>query len=319
MRAAEGAAFARGVEVEALMDKAGAGISEAVRKFFPNPGKCIVFAGKGHNAGDALVAAQCLRRRGWKIEVRLAFKESDCSELMRKKLENLHRRPPEILGTKPLETADLGVTLVELWADVADRLSVAQEAIAAEAYLETASRTVILDGLLGLGAKAPLRDPVRKACRHINQLREKKNVCVFAIDLPTGLDGESGQTDPNCVLADFTVTIGFAKPGLVADGALNFVGRLEVTPLDDLRPTEKKPNAIVACAPTLRELLRRRKYDSYKNQFGRIGIVAGSKGFSGAAIMCSLGALRAGAGLVEVFVPRKSTRSLPPQRRRRQW
>src|SRR5207249_5741108 len=61
MRAAEGAAFARGVEVEALMDKAGAGVSQAVSKFFPNPGKCIVFAGKGHNAGDALVAAQCLR------------------------------------------------------------------------------------------------------------------------------------------------------------------------------------------------------------------------------------------------------------------
>src|SRR5213079_2137362 len=122
-------------------------------------------------------------------------------------------------------------------------------------------------------------------------------------DLPTGLDVESGQTDPDCVVADFTVTIGFAKPGLVADGALNFVGRLEVTPLDDLRPTEKKPNAIVACAPALRELLRRRKYDSYKNQFGRIGIVAGSRGFTGAALMCSLGALRAGAGLVELFVP----------------
>src|SRR6266699_4537193 len=104
MRAAEKAAFARGVDAEALMDKAGAGIAQSVCKFFPNPGKCIVFAGKGHNAGDALVAAHCLRRRGWKIEVRLASKESDCSELMRKKLENLRRRPPAILGSRPLET-----------------------------------------------------------------------------------------------------------------------------------------------------------------------------------------------------------------------
>src|SRR5438046_19969 len=156
MRAAEEAAFAGGVEVEALMDKAGGGVAQSVCKFFPNPGKCIVFAGKGHNAGDALVAAECLRQRGWKIEVRVASKESDCSELMRKKLESLRCRPPEILGAKPLETADLGVTLIELWADVADRLSAAQETIAAEAYLETASRTVILDGLLGLGAKPPL-------------------------------------------------------------------------------------------------------------------------------------------------------------------
>ena len=62
MQAAEEAAFASGVQVEALMDKAGAGVAHAVTKFFPKPGKCIVFAGKGHNAGDALVAAEHLRR-----------------------------------------------------------------------------------------------------------------------------------------------------------------------------------------------------------------------------------------------------------------
>src|SRR4029434_10923355 len=128
MRGAEKAAFARGVEVEALMDQAGAGIARAVTKFFPNPGTCILFAGKGHNAGDALVAAQWLRRRGWKIEICLAFQESDCSDLMRKKLEDVRRRPPEVSGARPLKTVDLGVTAVELWADVADELSAAQEA-----------------------------------------------------------------------------------------------------------------------------------------------------------------------------------------------
>jgi ADP-dependent NAD(P)H-hydrate dehydratase / NAD(P)H-hydrate epimerase len=305
MRVAEEAAFAGGVEVEALMDKAGAVVAQSVCKFFPNPGKCIVFAGKGHNAGDALFAAQCLRRRGWKIEVRLAFKESDCSELMRKKLESLRRRPPEILGARPSrgDGTDFGITLVELWADVADQLSAAQGAIASEAYLCSASPVVILDGLLGLGAKPPLRDPIRTACRCINQLREKEGAYVFAVDLPTGLDGDSGKTDRDCVIADFTVTIGFAKPGLVADDALNFVGRLEVAPLDELRPPEKKEKEIVACAPALRDLLRRRKFSAYKNQFGRIGVVAGSKGFIGAALMTTQGALRAGAGLVEVFVP----------------
>ena len=164
MRDAERAAFARGVEVEALMDQAGAGVARAVRKFFPSPGTCIVFAGKGHNAGDALVAAQYLRRSGWKIEVRLAFKESDCSGLMRRKLENLRRKPTEILGARPQESADFGITFIDLWAEVADQLSAAQKAIAAEAYLGTAPPLVILDGLLGLGAKPPLRDPIRAAC-----------------------------------------------------------------------------------------------------------------------------------------------------------
>ena len=304
MRAAEESAFARGVEVEALMDKAGAGVAQAVTRFFRKPGKCIVFAGKGHNAGDALVAAERLRRLGWKIEVRLAFQEADCSGLMRKKLESLRRRPPEILGATPSGgRTDVGVMIVELLAESAEELSAAQEAMAAEAYVGTAAPLIILDGLLGLGAKPPLRDPIRAACRCINHLRTTKGAYVFAVDLPTGLDGDSGKTDRDCVIADFTVTIGFAKPGLLADDALNFVGRLEVVQLDELRAPKKKAKDVVAALPSFRELLPRRKFSTYKNQCGRIGVVAGSRGFIGAALMTSQGALRAGAGLVEVFVP----------------
>jgi hydroxyethylthiazole kinase-like uncharacterized protein yjeF len=299
----EEAAFAHGAEVEALMDQAGAGVARAIAKFFPHPGKCIVFSGKGHNAGDALVAAECLRERGWKIEVRLAFKESDCSELMRKKLDALRRAPSEIRDMTASGSSDIGVTLVELWAEVGDYLSAEQEAIAAEGYLGSPSPTIILDGLLGLGAKPPLRDPVRRACRYINQLRREKNAYVFAVDLPTGLDGDSGETDPDCVVSDFTMTIGFAKQGLLVDNALDLVGRLEVVPLPDLKLKEATPSELLATANSLGPLLPRRKFSAYKNQFGRIGVVAGSKGFIGAAFMTSQGALRAGAGLVEVFVP----------------
>jgi hydroxyethylthiazole kinase-like uncharacterized protein yjeF len=303
MRDMEEAAFAHGAEVEALMDQAGAGVARAIAKFFPHPGKCIVFSGKGHNAGDALVAAECLRERGWKIEVRLAFKESDCSELMRKKLDALRRAPSEIRDMTASGSSDIGVTLVELWAEVGDYLSAEQEAIAAEGYLGSPSPTIILDGLLGLGAKPPLRDPVRRACRYINQLRREKNAYVFAVDLPTGLDGDSGETDPDCVVSDFTMTIGFAKQGLLVDNALDLVGRLEVVPLPDLKLKEATPSELLATANSLGPLLPRRKFSAYKNQFGRIGVVAGSKGFIGAAFMTSQGALRAGAGLVEVFVP----------------
>src|SRR5437588_5184910 len=301
MRDGEEAVFARGVEVETLMDQAGAGVAQAITKFFPRPGKCMVFAGKGHNAGDALVAAECLRRRGWKIQVRLAFKESDCSELMRKKLDALRRAPSEIRDVTASGSGDIGVTLVELWAEAGDYLNAKQDMIAAEAYL--ANRTIILDGLLGLGANPPLRDPVRKACRYINELRRGKNAYVFAVDLPTGLDGDSGETDADCVVADFTVTIGFAKHGLLVDNALDLVGRLEVVPLPDLKPKETTPSELLATANSLGALLPRRKFSAYKNQFGRIGVVAGSKGFIGAALMTAQGALRAGAGLVEVFVP----------------
>ena len=305
MRAAEETAFAQGVQVEALMNQAGAGVAQAVAKFFPKPGKCIVFAGKGHNAGDALVAAERLGRLGWKIEVRLAFKLEDCSELMRKKLEELRRRPPQVLGATPSRagSTDLGVTLLELHAEVAGELAAAEERIGVEAYVGTAAPLIILDGLLGVGARPPLREPVRAACRSINRLRATNDAHVFAVDIPTGLDGDSGKVDRDCVVADFTITIGFAKAGLIADGAPNYVGRLEVVPLADLHPPDKKPKEIIASPQAFQGLLPRRQYGAYKNQFGRIGVVAGSKGFIGAALMTSQGALRAGAGLVEVFVP----------------
>src|SRR6266511_687222 len=131
MRSAEEAAFARGVGVEALMDQAGAGIAKAVSKFFPSPGTCIVFAGKGHNAGDALVAAQCLRRGGWRIEIRLAFKENDCSELMRKKLDALRGTAAATTpGWTDRVDHDPGVTILELSAYLAESLTFSQDTVA---------------------------------------------------------------------------------------------------------------------------------------------------------------------------------------------
>jgi ADP-dependent NAD(P)H-hydrate dehydratase / NAD(P)H-hydrate epimerase len=277
MRAVEKAAFDRGVTAEALMDEAGAGIARTVSRFFPQPGRCIVFAGKGNNAGDALVAAQHLFRAGWKIETQLSFAENDCGELMQRKLRQL--------------------------GDLQSGRGLSAPTVAALRPLPHFLHLIILDGLLGLGAKPPLREPLRAACREINRLRRDENAFVFAVDLPTGLDGDSGKTDRDCVVADFTVTIGFAKRGLVADNATNLVARLEVVSLPELAAPRKTETGIIASATTLRSTLPRRNYDAYKNQFGRVGIVAGSKGFTGAAVMCSSGALRAGAGLVEIFVP----------------
>ncbi|HEX8490849.1 MAG TPA: NAD(P)H-hydrate dehydratase [Chthoniobacterales bacterium] len=276
MRAAEEAAFARGVEVETLMDQAGAGLARAVSKFFPEPGKAIVFAGKGHNGGDALVAAARLKEAGWEIDLRLIFPEEDCAELTRKK----------VAECREIECGrDLG-------ADSPRKLSALPPLI-------------ILDGLLGLGSKHLLREPVRTAAQEINRLRREDNAFVFAVDLPTGLDGDNGDRDPDCVVADFTVTIGFAKHGLVGDHVVDLVGRIEVVPLADLVIAPVPANDQLASAHSLSAVLPRRKFSAYKNEFGRLGVVAGSQGFIGAALMTTQGALRAGAGLVELFVPKE--------------
>jgi len=269
MRAAEESAFASGIEAEALMDQAGAGIARCVRDFFPNPGRAVIFAGKGHNGGDALVAATDLKGSGWEIDLRLVFPEEECAELTRKKLQALRESKSGSTGN-----------------------------------LRRPAPTIVLDGLLGLGSKHLLREPVRTAAQEINRLRREEKGYVFAIDLPTGFDSDTGEADPDCVVADFTVTIAFGKHGLVADRALDLAGRIEVVPLPDLRITPSPANDLLASAASLRGLLPRRKFNTYKNECGRIGIVAGSQGFIGAALLTANGALRGGAGLVEVFVPR---------------
>ncbi|CAN5733887.1 NAD(P)H-hydrate dehydratase [soil metagenome] len=262
MRAAEEAAFARGITAETLMDEAAAGIACCVSSFFPKPGRCLVFAGKGNNGGDALAAAALLQEIGWAVELRLLFPEEEMGELPRKKLAAVRSDPRPRVG----------------------------------------GQTVILDGLLGLGSRAPLREPIRSACREINQRRATQDAFVFALDLPTGLESDSGNATQDCVVADCTITIGFPKRGLVADEALPFVGRLEVAPLPELTPPDGPVEATVATASSLRHLLPRRPFSGYKNQFGRVGIIAGSRGLTGAALLCCSGALRAGAGLVNVFV-----------------
>ena len=89
MKALEERAFADGVTAEALMEEAGRKIAEAVQQFFPWPGKCIVVFGKGHNGGDALVAARHLARAGWTMEWKPAFPEDTWAPLTRKNWETV--------------------------------------------------------------------------------------------------------------------------------------------------------------------------------------------------------------------------------------
>ena len=270
MRALETRAFAEGMAAEKLMDEAGAEIAAVVRQFFPEPGKCLVFFGKGHNGGDALVAARHLARRGWKVDLRAAFGVEAWSTLtVRKQREFTEAAARVAVVTRP----------------------------------ENGGALVVLDGLLGVGAGGALREPVRAAAREINRLRREENAHVFALDLPTGLDGDSGAADEDCVLADCTVTVGFAKAGLLADAATRYVGRLCVVPLAALSARATAGDfSTVATARSLSALLPRRGFEKHKGECGRVGLVAGSPGYIGAAVLCAEACLHAGAGLVTLYV-----------------
>ncbi|MEI6350632.1 MAG: NAD(P)H-hydrate dehydratase [Verrucomicrobiota bacterium] len=283
MKQIEERAFARGITAESLMDEAGARIAGAVRQFFPEPGRCLVVFGKGHNGGDALVAARHLLECGWEIEMEAAFPREQLAELTLTKLRALEAN-------------------LDLRSDHArNALPFADAAKSPERLLS--GPTVILDGLLGIGGSPGLRDPIRAATMKINQLRREIGAAVFAIDIPTGLDGDTGTADSETVVADFTLTIGVPKRGLLADSALDYVGRLAVLPLPELLASESGASLeSVATPASLSGLLPARAFSTHKGDCGRVGIVAGSRGLTGAAIMAANAAVRAGAGLVTLFV-----------------
>ncbi|HEY5705624.1 MAG TPA: NAD(P)H-hydrate dehydratase [Terrimicrobiaceae bacterium] len=261
MKHAEEAAFARGVRAEDLMEEAGRGIAEIVRQFHPAQGHCVVFCGKGHNAGDGLVAARHLAGWGWNIDIRFAFSEEALSPLAAKKLRELPR--PRHSG------------------------------------LSRGSK-IVLDGLLGIGARGEPRGEIAEAIRSLNSLRRDEGAWVLAIDIPSGLDGDSGLPAGTCVEADLTATIACVKTGLVADTAANVVGRLAVVELKEL-PQSEAGVWRIATARALRTWLPSRRFDVHKGDCGRVGIIAGSPGFTGAARLCSSAAVRAGAGLVTIL------------------
>lgn len=266
MAAAEAQLFATGVEAEPLMDRAGAGIADALRQFFPEPGTVLTFVGDGHNGGDALVAARHLADAGWQVQLRLVGNKDSLKPLTRKKLDELGDR--------------------------------------ATAWHETGTRpTLIIDGLLGIGASGELRPAYAAAAAQIDTMRQSGGTRVAAIDIPSGLDGTTGEPHAGAVCADFTITVGYPKSGLVADAAAAHVGRIALVPLPQIVPRDGDGDgkALLNVAGGSARLLAPRPPDTHKGRTGRVGIVAGSPGYTGAAVLASTAALRGGAGLVTLF------------------
>lgn len=273
MRQIEEEAFSKGVRAEDLMENAGAGIAAVVAQFFPVPADCVAVCGKGNNAGDVLVAARLLAGAGWAPAVDCPFDLSVLSPLAAKKLRELQpflSRERARFGPRP---------------------------------------TILLDGLLGIGAQGNPRDPLVGKIREMARARER-GAWVLAADIPSGLDSDTGEPATDCVRADCTAAIAAVKRGLLADCATDHVGRLAVVSLSAL-PTPAADEEIASSA-ALREWLPPRRFDTHKGCYGRIAIIAGSARFPGAARMCSAAAVHAGGGLVTLFTDRDALPLLGP-------
>ena len=157
--------------------------------------------------------------------------------------------------------------------------------------------TLIVDGLFGIGLTRALSAEWLALIRLVNE----SNVRVLAVDVPSGLDADTGQPLPESIRATVTVTVGAPKCGLLATDAASFVGRLEVMDEVGLVPCPCASEQQWALSDDFQHWPPPRPTDGHKGTFGHLAIVAGSLGYHGAGLLAARGAQRAGAGLITLF------------------
>lgn len=244
------------------MQRAGASVARLVRALQPHGRLATVCAGPGHNGGDALWAGVFLARAGWSVNVVAAFDPA--------------RLPP---------------ACTEAW----------QAASAAglkpqEDQSGAASNTVLIDGLLGLGARRSPQGPLVAAIQALNRQRAAGG-WTLSIDLPSGLHPDSGQLlGEAAVQADATLQLLTLKPGPFTGAGRAYSGEIWFDPLDAEAWSGALPNAqLVRDTPGQAPAM-----DSHKGQQGDVRVLGGAPGMTGAALLAAQAALAAGAGRVLV-------------------
>ena len=278
MRAAETAAFARGVSGFLLMRRAGRAAADLIsawaRRFAFS--RLVFLCGGGNNAGDALVAAALLAE---------AF-------------------PCILYLSRPL--AKLHGTAAEAAAMVPGKLTAS--AIADFDALELRSGDLVVDGLLGIGLQGEVRAPLADVIRKVNASR----LPVIALDVPSGMDSDTGRgrvPGGTALRASCTITFGMPKRGLFTPEGMAFSGSLHIADIGLANESEARI-AAYSDAEALRDLPRF-DVDTHKNRRGQLLVMAGSRRYPGAAALATLAGLRGGAGLVRLLYPEGTNVTIP--------
>lgn len=264
-----------------LMERAGMGATRAVLDCFPHMRRkgrrALICAGKGNNGGDGFVIARHLRRRGVRCDVVLLGAASDVGGDAARALRAYTR------GRGAVRELPEGGSLAEL----AQLLSNAD---------------VVVDAIFGTGLKSEVRGRTAEVIELINA----SGAPVFAVDLPSGLNADTGWPLGCCVQAEATATFGFAKVGQVLFPGAECVGRLAVVDIGLAAEAiaEIRPSAELLEEADVAGFVPVRRPDAHKGDGGHVLVIAGSFGKTGAAQLVSRAAARAGAGLVTLVGPR---------------
>jgi NAD(P)H-hydrate epimerase len=263
-------AEAQGISVEQLMQEAGRAIAACVLEEFQGAKRIAVVCGKGNNGGDGLVAARLLAEREKDVSVLIAAGKEELNPNARRELDRLQ---------------EPGVTAFFTQDDPAKVNRILRKA------------DLIVDALLGTGARGVPEGSIRSAIEAINAAGR----AVLSVDIPSGVDCDSGATPGDAVIAKRTLTFGLPKPFLFQGEGTLLAGEWSVAPIGFPPKLLEAPRGSRLADPEeARSLLPKRTKASHKHAVGSVLIVAGSERMPGAAALCARAALRAGAGLVAV-------------------
>ena len=292
MRRLEERCAQEGVTTDALMEQAGLAIAHMAHDLLasagvpPGDGSVLVLVGPGNNGGDGLVAARHLAEWGHPVTGYLPRERSDFEEA----------RAALYPGGVKLHTADGD-----------PGLSVLSEQLA-EARL-------VVDALLGTGRSRPIEGALASVLESLAEAQsDRPDMLLLSVDLPTGLDADTGLADPLCPQADVTLALGLPKVGHMAFPGAAHVGRLEVADIGIPGHLAEEASAREVITPEwVRSALPTRSADSHKGTYGRTLVVAGSERYGGAAYLACMAAARAGAGLVTLAASDNVLRVVAPK------
>ncbi len=261
-------AIKNGTPGDILMERAGTAAARTAMKMLnPEDGPVIVFAGPGNNGGDGLVLARILREKSFQVCVVLATVTGKI--LSRECQTNLARYTQN--GGCILSSGKMN--------ELPD------------------SAGLVVDALLGTGFRGSIQDEFARCLE-----RSRGYDCkILAVDTPSGINGETGETDPLAVPADVTVTFGAPKAGLLFPPGCGFSG--SILTADIGIDVDESQDRQIPGLSDVSALLPMRPADGHKGTFGRLLLVGGSEAMPGAPQLMALGALRSGAGLVTLSVP----------------
>jgi ADP-dependent NAD(P)H-hydrate dehydratase / NAD(P)H-hydrate epimerase len=251
-----------GVPERVLMESAGRAAADVIERLYPD-GVVIGLIGSGNNGGDALVALRTLAARGRSVRAVLVGDRPDPDPLS-------HGWSVWCAQDRELEP--------DGWAPL----------------LSTAA--VVVDGMLGTGVRGAPRERQAAAIRALNDFGPD----VVAMDVPSGIDPETGAVPGEAVHAAVTVAFGAPKLGSLLHPARALAGRIVAVEIGFPPLVEGEAGAFVTSPDWVRARIPVRAKDTHKNAVGRVAVLGGGAGMAGAVVLAARGALRAGAGIVRV-------------------